>query len=100
MSLGSRFSGHPEAVKGKETLRAMIQREEVQKLAYELYEKNGRREGRDLLDWLAAEQMIRFQQMILPGTAKVALLEYRPLTGAGPALALPEGSRTRRRKTS
>lgn len=63
----------------------MSLQEKVKKLAYELYEKNGRREGRDLLDWLAAEQIVRFQQMILAGMGGegIGLLEYKPLSGAG-----------------
>jgi len=74
--------------------------EKVKKIAYELYEKNGRREGRDLLDWLVAEQIIRFQQMILPGTSRerVDLLEYRPLSDADPAPAPPMKPKTRSQK--
>lgn len=85
----------------------MIQREKVQKLAYELYEKNGRREGRDLLDWLAAEQILRFQQLILPerggeGEEEVGLLEYKPLAlaAAGTAPEPREKPRARPRKLS
>jgi hypothetical protein len=83
----------------------MIQREKVQKLAYELYEKNGRREGRDLLDWLAAEQILRFQQLILPerggeGEEEVSLLEYKPLAASGTAPAPPGKPRARPRKLS
>lgn len=56
----------------------------VERVAYELYEKNGRREGRDLLDWLAAEQIVRFQQMIFPGMGgqRIGLLEYKPAPDA------------------
>lgn len=76
--------------------------EKVKKIAYELYEKNGRREGRDLLDWLAAEQIIRFQQIIFPGMREeeVGLLEYKPMSGSVPALALPEKLKTRSRQPS
>lgn len=61
---------------------------EVAKLAYELYEKNGRREGHELIDWLAAEQIVRFQRMILPemNGERVELLEYKPLSD-GPVAA-------------
>jgi DUF2934 family protein len=31
-------------------------RDEIERLAYRLYEKRGRRDGRDLDDWLDAEQ--------------------------------------------
>lgn len=79
----------------------MSLQEKVKKLAYELYEKNGRREGRDLLDWLAAEQIIRFRQMILSGMGAegVGLLEYKPLsdTGAKPAMSPAPPGRSRRR---
>ena len=30
--------------------------EKINKVAYELYEKNGRQEGNELLNWLAAEK--------------------------------------------
>jgi hypothetical protein len=80
----------------------MSLQEKVKKLAYELYEKNGRREGRDLLDWLAAEQIIRFQQMIFPGMSGegVGLLEYKPLLDAGPEPGLRVKPRNRPRKLS
>lgn len=64
---------------------AISLQEQVKKLAYELYEKNGRREGSDLLDWLAAEQIIRFQEKIFSGMGDeaVGLLEYKPMSDAG-----------------
>jgi len=31
-------------------------RDEIERLAYRLYERRGRRDGRDLDDWLTAEQ--------------------------------------------
>ena len=40
--------------------------EKIRKIAYDLYEKNGRREGHDLFNWLAAEQIFRFERMIFP----------------------------------
>ncbi|MCE5263810.1 MAG: DUF2934 domain-containing protein [Deltaproteobacteria bacterium] len=71
-------------------------REQVKKLAYELYDKNGRREGRDLLDWLAAEQIIRFQQKIFAGMGdgRIGLLEHKPLSG-GEEPGNPEGPKSR-----
>ena len=36
-------------------------RELTQKLAYEMYEKRGRRAGRDREDWLEAERIVREQ---------------------------------------
>jgi hypothetical protein len=33
--------------------------DEIARLAYHLYEANGRREGRDLKDWLLAEQELK-----------------------------------------
>jgi hypothetical protein len=87
-------------LKGDE--RVMNLQERVKKLAYELYEKNGRREGRDLLDWMAAEQIIRFQQMILSGAGGegVGLLEYKPLTSAVSELKSPARQQSRSRKMS
>lgn len=80
----------------------MSLQEKVKKLAYELYEKNGRREGRDLLDWLAAEQIMRFRQMILSRTDAegVGLLEYKPLSGAGTGPAMLPAPPGRSRKPS
>jgi hypothetical protein len=55
--------------------------EKINKVAYELYEKNGRQEGNELLNWLAAEKIVHFEQMISPeidGSA-ISLLEYKPL---------------------
>jgi hypothetical protein len=74
--------------------------DKVKKLAYELYEKNGRREGRDLLDWLAAEQILRFEQTIFRGVGGegVYLLEYRPLSNALPMPKSPVKPGTRLRK--
>jgi len=64
---------------------AISLQEQVKRLAYELSEKNGRREGSDLLDWLAAEQIIRFQEKIFSGMGDeaVGLLEYKPMSDAG-----------------
>jgi hypothetical protein len=69
----------------------MHSEEKVKKIAYELYEKNGRREGRDLLDWLAAKQIIRFEQMLFQGMGRegVYLLEYKPQSEARPGPKAP-----------
>jgi hypothetical protein len=34
-------------------------RDEIARLAFELYEKRGRRDGYEVEDWLAAEQQLR-----------------------------------------
>lgn len=34
-------------------------REEIEKVAYELYERDGRTEGKDLEHWLEAERIVR-----------------------------------------
>jgi hypothetical protein len=77
-------------------------KEKVEKLAYELYEKNGRHAGRELLDWLAAEQIVRFQQMIFSGMGEdqAGLLEYKPLYAAEPASVPPVISKTRPRRST
>ena len=57
--------------------------EEITKVAYDLYEKSGQRKGNDLVNWLAAERIVNFNQMVLAqanGEA-IALLEYKPMTG-------------------
>ena len=55
--------------------------EKINKVAYELYEKNGRQEGNELLNWLAAEKIVYFEQMISPEIdgGAITLLEYKPL---------------------
>jgi len=40
--------------------------DKINKVAYELYEKSGRQNGNDLLNWLTAEKIVHFQQMIHP----------------------------------
>lgn len=49
--------------------------ERINKVAYDLYEKNGRQEGNELLNWLAAEKIVQFQQMISPQREAINLLE-------------------------
>jgi hypothetical protein len=58
--------------------------EEITRVAYELYEKSGRQEGNDLLNWFAAEKIVHFQQMISPGISggAISLLEYKPVFNA------------------
>lgn len=41
----------------------MKKHEDIQKLAYEMFEKGGRVHGRDLEHWLEAERLIRARQM-------------------------------------
>ncbi len=41
----------------------MKRHEEIQKLAYELFEKSGRFHGRDIDHWLEAERVIKARQM-------------------------------------
>lgn len=55
--------------------------EEITRVAYELFEKSGRQEGNDLVNWLAAEKMVYFQWMISGGMngEAISLLEYRPM---------------------
>lgn len=40
-----------------------IPQELIQKLAYELYEKKGRKDGNDVEDWLLAEKIIKSQNI-------------------------------------
>ena len=58
--------------------------EEITKLAYILYEKSGRQEGNELLNWLAAEKIVYFNRMILSEATggAFALLEYKPVDGS------------------
>jgi hypothetical protein len=32
--------------------------QEIERVAYDLYEQSGRKEGRDLINWLAAERIV------------------------------------------
>jgi hypothetical protein len=72
-------------------------REKISKEAYEIYEKNGKRQGTELLDWLAAEKIIQFEQMILPvdGVEFMALLEYRSINDR--AAAAPVAGKAKHR---
>lgn len=71
--------------------------EKISKEAYEIYEKNGRQQGNDLLNWLAAERIIQFEQMIIADTggAFIALLEYKPLKDRAPVAPVAGKSKHR-----
>lgn len=60
--------------------------DEIAKLAYELYEKSGRVEGRDLDNWLEAERIIKS-------------LQTATMKGKGKAVELPQKSATRGKST-
>ena len=62
--------------------------DEITRVAYELYVKSGRAEGNDLLNWLAAEKIVRFQRMLLgkQDGGVVPLLKYQPLEAGGNAM--------------
>jgi len=66
-------------------------REEITKVAYELYEKSGRKKGSDLQNWLAAEKIVYFNRMISRSGngAAFALLEYKPLEDGKEELPSP-----------
>ena len=50
--------------------------DEITRVAYELYEKSNRREGNDLLNWLAAEKIVNFRKKLFPDWGEaIALLE-------------------------
>ena len=71
--------------------------EEITKVAYELYEKSGRQEGNDLVNWLAAEKIVHFQQMISHGIRgeAISLLEYQPVFNAKDTRPTPDKSKSR-----
>ena len=62
--------------------------DEITRVAYELYVKSGRAEGNDLLNWLAAEKIVRFQRMLLgkQDGGAVPLLKYQPMEAGGNAM--------------
>lgn len=54
--------------------------EKIKKTAYELYEKSGRQQGNELVNWLAAEKIVAFENLMLPQQEEeLGLLEYKPL---------------------
>jgi len=59
--------------------------DEITRVAYELYVKSGRAEGNDLLNWLAAEKIVRFERMLLgkQDGDSVPLLKYQPMEADG-----------------
>jgi hypothetical protein len=75
--------------------------DKINKVAYELYEKNGSQKGNELLNWLAAEKIVLFQHMISPkinGEA-VALIDYRPMHSAEPNKPTSDNYKSQSRKT-
>jgi hypothetical protein len=44
-------------------------REQIAKVAYEIYEKSGRAAGRDLQNWLTAEKAVRSKQATGEGSS-------------------------------
>ena len=49
--------------RGKAQEPLAIDRDEVARVAYALYEQRGRTDGRDLDDWLSAERMVKPQRL-------------------------------------
>ena len=84
--------------------------DEITKVAYSLYEKSGRQDGNELLNWLSAEKIVYFNHMILSEATggAYALLEYKPMEeyqGSQPAKASQKNSksasyRSRKRATA
>ncbi len=75
--------------------------EEITRVAYELYEKSNRKEGNDLINWLAAEKIVNFRKKLFPDWGKaVALLEYKPVYGRQSLRPVVRKTRSRSRKAS
>ncbi len=75
--------------------------EEITRVAYELYEKSNRKEGNDLLNWLAAEKIVNFRKKLFPDRGEaVALLEYKPVYGQQSIRPAFRRARSRSRKAS
>lgn len=64
----------------------MSLRDEITKLAYELYEKKGRRHGCDFEDWLEAEIIV--------------MLRYQRSEGGIPDISVPEKPKRQRKTTA
>lgn len=73
--------------------------DEITRVAYDLYEKSNRKEGNDLLNWLAAEKIVHFLKRLVPDNS-VALLEYKPLYEGGPARSASTKAPSRGRKAA
>jgi len=71
--------------------------DEITRVAYELYVKSGRAEGNDLLNWLAAEKIVRFERMLLgkQDGDPVPLLKYQPMQITGKAARRGEAPKPR-----
>lgn len=48
----------------------MNSHEEISKVAYELYEKNGRTDGRDMENWIEAERIVVARNLLQERTVK------------------------------
>lgn len=62
-SLGAELKKILRQVEGKQSARQVNFQEEIAKVAYELFEKSGRAGGRDLENWLEAEQIVITRHM-------------------------------------
>ena len=74
--------------------------EEITRVAYKLFEKSGRQKGNDLGNWLAAEKIVLFQQMISGGMSgeAIPLLEYQPMFNAKATTPAKSWSRSSKAK--
>jgi hypothetical protein len=62
-------------------------REQVSQRAFEIWEQEGRPEGRDLEHWLAAEAELRPASIVFPAPEKKAAAPKKPAAAKKPAEA-------------
>lgn len=69
--------------------------DEIAKIAYDLYQKEGCPEGRHLIHWLEAEMIVKEQYVEKPGGAPGSLADQERSTGKKATKSRP-GSRKKR----
>ncbi|HET6515479.1 MAG TPA: DUF2934 domain-containing protein [Thermodesulfovibrionales bacterium] len=76
-------------------------RDEVARVAYELYEKRGRAHGYELTDWLEAERIVmeRYANEIEKEAEVVKAVRKKKSEGAEPKTAKPKAKKTPPKKT-
>lgn len=73
--------------------------EEIRKLAYDFYEKSGRLGGRELENWLKAEQIVMAKLAVRRKIEPAALKTEKPKKTAANAATGTKPKRTQKKKT-
>ncbi len=62
-------------------------REEIEKVAYEIYLNGGRVDGRDVDNWIEAERIVKARRAAAAPSAKKAVTKTAKSAGAAPKAA-------------